>query len=104
VPLETPKAGTDSDDYGFTSTASAHTGRTMMFNELSRILDSTSRDCPAEEIKRLIVEENILQKSTFSGRKYGFTSMNQLINPFYKHSLNCLYRNMAFKHLLKVIL
>ncbi|MCP1715431.1 hypothetical protein J2T58_001296 [Methanocalculus alkaliphilus] len=72
MPLEAPKAGTDSDDYGFTSIASAHTGRTMMLNELSRILDSTSWDCPAEEIKRLIVEENILKKTSISSRKKSY--------------------------------
>ncbi|WP_346864992.1 hypothetical protein [Methanocalculus sp. MSAO_Arc2] len=72
VPRETPKRQKKSDDTGPASTASAHTGRTMMFNELSLILDTTPNDCPIDEIKRLVYEENILQKGSISSRQKSF--------------------------------
>lgn len=43
-----------------------------MFNELSCILDATPNDCPIDEIKRLIYEENILQKTSISSRQKSF--------------------------------
>lgn len=49
-----------------------------MFNELSCILDATPIDCPINEIKRLVMDENILQKSTFSGRKMSFYRLKLL--------------------------
>ncbi|MBR1368473.1 hypothetical protein RJ53_02720 [Methanocalculus chunghsingensis] len=63
---------------GQDSTASAHTGRTLMFNELSHILDITPIDCSISEIKRLVYEENILQKSSFSSRKMSFYRLKLL--------------------------
>lgn len=78
MPGETPKRQKKSDDTGPASTASAHTGRTMMFNEISLILDTTPNDCPIDEIKRLVYEENILQKGSFSSRKMSFYRLKLL--------------------------
>lgn len=72
MPGKTPKAKKKSDDSGPASTASAHTGRTLMFSELSHILDTTPNDCPIDEIKRLVYEENILQKTSISSRQKSF--------------------------------
>jgi len=72
VPGKTPKAKKKPDDTGPASTASAHTGRTLMFSELSHILDTTPNDCPIDEIKRLVYEENILQKTSISSRQKSF--------------------------------
>jgi hypothetical protein len=49
-----------------------------MLKELSLILDNTPLKCPIDEIRRLVMDENILQKSTFSGRKMSFYRLKLL--------------------------
>ena len=60
------------EDLGFMDSVSAHTGRTIMFKELTLLLNITSPDSPFDDIQKRIYDDNILQKNSVSGRKKSF--------------------------------
>jgi hypothetical protein len=57
---------------------SVHTRRTMMFRELSLLLDAASEAASREEYRKLILEENVLRKKSVSNRMYTETYLSQL--------------------------
>jgi hypothetical protein len=60
------------EELGFLDSASAHTGRTIMFKELSLLLEVTPHEISFDEIHRKVEQENILMKSSVSGREKSF--------------------------------
>lgn len=60
------------EDLGFMDSASAHTGRTIMFKELSLLFRITPHNSSIDDIRRQIYDDNILQKNSVSGREKSF--------------------------------
>ena len=56
----------------FMGSASAHTGRTIMLNELSLLLNATPHASSFDDLRNHVYDDNILQKSSVSGRKKSF--------------------------------
>jgi len=48
-----------------------------MFKEISTILDTTDADTSFDEIKSKVIEENLLQKASISGRRKSFTHLKK---------------------------
>jgi hypothetical protein len=65
-------------EYGFLNDVGAHSSRTIMFKELGMLLDSTSMNAPFNDLKKRVIEDNILQKKSISGRKKTFGFLKQL--------------------------
>ena len=60
------------EDLGFMDSVSAHTGRTIMFNELSLLFRVTPHNSSLDDIRGQVYDDNTLQKSSVSGRKKSF--------------------------------
>ena len=54
-----------------------HTARTIMFKEISIILDTTDVDTSFDEIKGKVIDENLLQKASISGRRKSFAHLRK---------------------------
>ena len=65
------------EDLGFMDSVSAHAGRTIMLKELTLLLNITSRDIQFDDLQKRIYNDNILQKSSISGRKESFYRLRQ---------------------------
>ena len=65
-------------EYGFLNEVGAHSSRTMMLKELGILLDSTSVNATFNDLKKRVVEDNILRKASISGRKKTFGFLKQL--------------------------
>ena len=60
------------------NTAGAHLARSMMLNELTRLLQSTSSTATTDQYRHAIVEENLLGKPTYSSRLNTFKHLSDL--------------------------
>ncbi|MBA7476172.1 hypothetical protein ES707_11551 [subsurface metagenome] len=65
------------EDAGFLNAVGAHTARTIMFREISTLLSATDADASFDEIKGKVVEDNLLQKASISGRKKSFSYLKK---------------------------
>ena len=54
-----------------------HTARTIMFKELSTILSTTNADTSFDEIRGKVIDENLLQKASISGRRKSFAHLRK---------------------------
>lgn len=59
------------------NSVSAHAGRTIMVNELSLLLSVTPQNSSFDELRKRVYDDNILQKSSVSGRKKSFYHLKQ---------------------------
>ena len=65
-------------EYGFLNEVGSHSSRTIMFKELGLLLDSTSLNATFNDLKKRVIEDNILRKKSISGRKKTFGFLKQL--------------------------
>lgn len=54
-----------------------HTARTIMFKEISTILSATGVDTSVDEVKDKVIDENLLQKASISGRRKSFAYLKK---------------------------
>lgn len=64
--------------FWFRNTVGTHTSRTIMYDELTRLFSYTESDTSNQEMQRLVVEENILGKSSQDGRERTWNYLKQL--------------------------
>jgi len=64
-------------DAGFLNGVGVHTARTIMFKEISTILGTTDVDTSFDEIKGKVIDENLLQKASISGRRKSFAHLKK---------------------------
>lgn len=60
------------EESGFFNDVGAHNARTIMFQEISMLFNATTKNCPIEEMRNKVYNENILHKKSISGRKESF--------------------------------
>lgn len=65
------------ENAGFLNGVGVHTARTIMFKEISTLLGATDADTSFDEIKSKVIEENLLQKASISGRRKSFTHLKK---------------------------
>lgn len=65
------------EEFGFFNGIGAHSSRTIMYNEISIILNSTNPDISLEELKNKIYDDNLLHKESVSGRKKTFSFLKK---------------------------
>ena len=56
----------------------AHTSKTMMLAELSRLIDASSPESDHEELRRLVMDENVTLKDSITSRKDTFRRLSEL--------------------------
>ena len=56
----------------------AHSARSMMFLEMHNLVRALPQDATKDDFPRAIIEENILEKSTLSGRKKSLRHLTEL--------------------------
>lgn len=67
------------ETFGFrTGKKGVHNTRTMMFADLSELLEKLPSESSKEEYREAVVEDNLLAKSTASTRKYNFQRLTEL--------------------------
>lgn len=66
------------EESGFLYGVGAHTARTIMFKEISTLLNATNKDTSFSELKTTVYEENLLHKESISGRKNSFVTLKRL--------------------------
>ena len=65
--------------YGFVAQpCSTHTSRTMILKELSQLVDASPAGASYDDLRRLVVDENICMKATEAGRKETFRRLREL--------------------------
>lgn len=71
------ETGTDMQNYGFsTSPGSIHSSRTMMFDDISRLLEAVpDENAPKEAYRHAVVTENCLAKKSANNRTITFKNL-----------------------------
>lgn len=76
MPFSLPAASTE---YGFRVTpGGAHVGKTMMLTEVRLLFAASAPDADYAELRRLVLEDNVLLKATVSNRKEVIKRLTEL--------------------------
>ena len=76
------------------SEGGAHTSRTMMFKEITRLLASSDPEATTEDYRRLIVVENVLGKATETTRQETARRLRELYSLSNKFPIFSVYRQL----------
>lgn len=83
------------ESFGFKLTeGGAHTSRTMMLKELTRLLASSDPEATVEDYRRLIVVENVLGKATETTRQETARRLRELYSLSTKFPIFSVYRQL----------
>lgn len=72
---------------------SVHLSRTLMFEDLSSVMNALTRN-PAADVRRLIVDENLLGKPTGSTRRISYLKLERLYGLSARPPLFRLFQNL----------
>ena len=66
------------ETFGFKFSNGAHISKTMMLNEISKLITTNSTTASIEQYEKSIINDNLLSKSTQSNRKETFSRLKSL--------------------------
>jgi hypothetical protein len=82
------------ESFGFKFSNGAHISKTMMLNEITKLIAACPNEATLEDYQNSILHENVLLKSTQSNRKETFSRLRSLYGLDYKIPLFSIYRKL----------
>ena len=90
-----PQKNEKLEAFGFKFSGGAHISRTMMLNEITKLLTTNPYNATIEEYKSSIIKDNILSKATQSNRQETFSRLRSLYGLDGKIPIFSIYRELA---------
>ena len=95
TPITLPEKNEKLESFGFKFTGGAHISKTMMLNEITKLLSNNPSDAMIELYHKAIVSDNILLKPTQSTRQETYSRLRTLYGLDSKIPIFSIYRELV---------
>ena len=89
-----PNKNNKFESFGFKFSNGAHISKTMMLNEITKLITTSTDDATLKDYQYSIIDENVLLKSTHSNRKETFSRLRSLYGLDEKIPIFSIYRKL----------
>lgn len=94
--ISLPERSLRLETFGFKFTGGAHISKTMMLEEISKLINGSSQKAMIEEYHHSVVDNNLLSKATQSTRQETYDRLRSLYGLDHRIPLFSIYRDLIF--------